>query len=110
MRKANCATDGLATGGAWTSESLAAGEVRLYTDGVRVAVPEPFATGDFSSPAAVVTIGWFTFSDIEFHHQGALDEVAVYDRALTDAEVADHRQLGLSGTARQPCTPCFNYK
>jgi hypothetical protein len=72
-----------------------AGQNRLYVDGA-LDVPAVNAAYDasFGSLTAVLNIGNLGGA---FYFQDLLDEVALYDRALTAAEIQDHYDDGLLG-------------
>ncbi len=73
--------------------------VYLYVNGVKVAeklTPTGF-TGDFVAAAgADLNLGWLDIVG-EYHYEGALDEVALYNRALTPTEIDQHYDDGLAG-------------
>jgi len=69
--------------------------VRAWIDGVEV----PSATGSSTwtlNPRPTWLIGRHWMGDSQFH-RGAIDEVAVYTRALSAEEVADHARRGRLG-------------
>jgi hypothetical protein len=68
----------------------------IFLNGVREAAGKQPGVLSFSF-ATNLTIGWFNTGTF-FYWNGLLDEVALYDRALTSAEVADHYNRGLVGT------------
>jgi len=73
-----------------------AGINRLYVDGVEVASePHTYLQG-FDSATAALNLGWLNLSG-GYHFEGTLDEVALYNRALSDAEVYQHYLNGLAG-------------
>jgi hypothetical protein len=74
-----------------------ADKLRLYVDGVLEAGPltDP-TTGGFASEGAPVNAGWINLSGA-FRYQGNVDEIALYDRALSDTEVAEHYLGGVDG-------------
>lgn len=77
-----------------------AGEYRLYIDGaLDVTQAEAGANRGGSSP---LQIGYVTSSPYYFYH-GLLDELALYDEALSDAEIEQHYNAGLAGNGY--CTP-----
>jgi uncharacterized repeat protein (TIGR01451 family) len=67
---------------------------RLYVDGVEVASADAVYPGGFSSATVPVTIGWMGSG---FHFQGDLDEIAMYDEALSASEIAAHYANGIPG-------------
>jgi hypothetical protein len=55
-------------------------------------------TGAFSSATAPLTIGFLRLNGTpDFHFDGSLDEVALYDRALSSTEINDHFKAGQAG-------------
>jgi len=67
----------------------------LYVDGVlEDSATESFA--EFVSSTAPLNIGWIHLSH-GYHFEGIIDEVALYERPLTDGEVAQHHNQGLAG-------------
>jgi len=80
--------------GAWhhvvAVRDYAAGENILYVDSVEVASVTQSYTNDFNSTGAI-SIGYF---DNGYYFDGSIDEVAVYNKALSAAEVAYHYNEG----------------
>ncbi|MGD2049641.1 MAG: GDSL-type esterase/lipase family protein, partial [Chloroflexota bacterium] len=73
---------------------------RLYVDGVEAgSVAKTYSAG-FDSATAALNLGWLNLSG-GFHYEGTLDEVALYDRALSETEVKTHYYL-----ARGFCDGC----
>ena len=73
------------------------GENRLYVDGQLdiPAVAQAYAAGfDSVTAADVLNIGAFPTGN---HFEGTLDEVALYNRALSLAEIEQHYDSGLAG-------------
>ena len=70
--------------------------LRVYVDGAQEggAVADTY-TGSFASAVTPLTLGWLDYSSTQ-HYQfdGDIDEVAVYRRQLSDAEILDHYQNG----------------
>ena len=66
-------------------------ENRLYVDGVlNDSFVIAYDAGEgFVSAIADLNIGWLDLSS-GFHYTGALDELAIYNRVLTAAEIAQH--------------------
>ena len=81
--------------------------IHLYVDNVLNSVATNTYTGDFTAAAdANINIGWFNHRiDLPAVHRfrGVIDEVAIYDRALTSNEVAFHFKGGKGGVARAYC-------
>ena len=75
----------------------AAGQNLLYVDGVldATAVDKVYTAG-FDSATAVLNMGWLDYLG-GYRLGGMLDEVALYDRALTADEIQDHYEDGLEG-------------
>jgi hypothetical protein len=69
---------------------------RLYVDGAKVDSAAYSYTLGFAADSEV-NVGYIDFGDF-FRYSGILDELAIYDLALTDSQVEDHYQLGLSGS------------
>ncbi|MFC1975669.1 LamG-like jellyroll fold domain-containing protein [Chloroflexota bacterium] len=67
---------------------------RLYVNGQEVASDTITYTGGFTSNAAL-NIGWLN-SGNGFHFMGTIDEVALYDRALSATEIKTHYYLARS--------------
>jgi hypothetical protein len=67
--------------------------MRLYLDGVEAAAPL-FVTGTLGNRGQPLEIGRYSPNLALCKFVGTVDEVAVYDRALTAAEVLDHYTLG----------------
>ncbi|MEM7262399.1 MAG: LamG-like jellyroll fold domain-containing protein [Planctomycetota bacterium] len=81
---------------------VASNQMKVYVDGVLSAQRSEGFVGDFASSEAPLTVGWLGSGD-GFPFRGELDEIALYDRALSDEEVTDHF---LRGSAGQPvCDP-----
>jgi uncharacterized repeat protein (TIGR01451 family) len=69
--------------------------LRLYVDEeLRDEVVASFGTG-FESDKEI-NIGWIDYGD-GFHLEGWVDELAIYDRALTVQEISDHYDAGWDG-------------
>ncbi|MGC2062334.1 MAG: LamG-like jellyroll fold domain-containing protein, partial [Thermodesulfovibrionales bacterium] len=65
-----------------------ANQIRIYVDGIlENSEPATFTSGfDFSES---LNIGWVN-KDSGFHFAGTIDEVAIYDGALSDIEIRSH--------------------
>jgi hypothetical protein len=61
---------------------------RMYVDGILTS-DEPFSIA-FTSSQADMIIGFHDFPGYPFHYQGLCDEVAIYQRALTESEIRAH--------------------
>jgi hypothetical protein len=69
-----------------------AGVNRLYVDSTEViSAPRSYAIG-FDSTAAL-NIGWLNLGSL-FRYEGSVDEVALYSKALSPAEIAAHYNNG----------------
>jgi hypothetical protein len=79
----------------------------IYVDNVQNAVAANTYTGDFTADApANVNIGWINHRiDSPTIHRflGVIDEVAIYDKALTPNDVSLHFKGGQGGTPRAYC-------
>jgi len=64
---------------------------RLYLDGQEVASTTIAYSGDFSSTNAI-NMSWLN-SGTGFHFDGTIDEVALYDKVLSDVEIKTHYYL-----------------
>lgn len=74
--------------------------VRLYVDGVEV--DDRAHPGDPMGRALIFRVGiWFDGGAPTAPFQGRIDELRIYDRPLTDSEVAAHYNAGL-GTVGDP--------
>ena len=87
------------TNGAWHHVAAVrdgeAGMNRIYVDGAKEdSLSISYANG--FGGATGLEIGFMTLS-AHYRYEGIVDEVATYDRALTDAEIAAHYTNGLSG-------------
>lgn len=68
-------------------------ENRLYVDGaLQATTTSPAYTGTFESDGAV-TMGYYEAVG-KYHLSGTLDNIAIFDRALTADEIADHYNSG----------------
>gem|GEM_PF-2954923 len=71
---------------------------RLYVDGAEVGSVSKTYSAGFASALAPVTLGWLDYAwSTRYAFPGTLDEVAVFSRALTAAEVQQHRSRVLNG-------------
>ena len=75
-----------------------AAEIRLYVDGVEEASAAATYTGDFANPLEM-NMGVYNVN--QYRMDGILDEVAIYSRALTEAEILAHYN---GGAGQSYCT------
>ncbi|MDN5203126.1 Ig-like domain-containing protein [Fulvivirgaceae bacterium BMA10] len=68
---------------------------KLYVDGTLVDQATVDYTSGFDS-SVDLNIGWLNLSS-GFHYEGTLDEILIYDRAISTAEISDHYADGLVG-------------
>ena len=73
-----------------------ANTVSLYKDGIQDTTTSMAFPQGFSS-SAPMTIGWFESPPSYFYYRGLVDEVALYDRAITVQEIQDHYDRGRLG-------------
>ena len=73
-----------------------ANEIRIYVDGTEEDSRPATYTAGFDSPTAALNIGWLNLSH-GYHFDGTVDEVALYDRALSSDEIQQHYNEGGSG-------------
>jgi lysophospholipase L1-like esterase len=71
----------------------AAGRTLLYVDG-KLDGSQTFTYPDSFEAAAPITIGWLPAG---YHYGGALDELAIYSRALSEFEISQHVTDGTVG-------------
>jgi hypothetical protein len=62
------------------------GEVRVYVDGTRVAVPFPISANVGTAPTSGFNMGTYRAADGRFF-EGSLDEIGVWRRLLTEEEI-----------------------
>ncbi|TMK56776.1 MAG: PKD domain-containing protein [Actinobacteria bacterium] len=77
----------------------AASEITPYVDGKAVAYTKS-ATGTGSGAFANATLNFMSRAGSAYFERGALDDVAIYDRALTAAQISEHQAS--FGTNRRP--------
>lgn len=77
---------------AWTWDGA---EVVLYVDGVEIG--STAATGDFDDPTVSFAIGKSILGGFNFVYGGGVDEVSVWDKGLTQAEIMDMMDDELEG-------------
>ena len=73
----------------------AANNLRVYVDGALQGTMAATYTGDFNTPNPL-TIGYYQNVG-GFQTTGNIDEVAVWRKALTQAEITEHRNRGMEG-------------
>ncbi len=73
--------------------AASANRIRIYVDGIEENWTSATYTGGFDSTADL-NIGWFNLSTSQFHFDGIVDEVALYDRALSAGEIQQHYNDG----------------
>ncbi len=71
------------------------GQNILYVDGSEEDAKTVTYTTGFESGTAALNIGWLNLSG-HYRFNGTLDEVALYDRALTAEEILQHYTAGLT--------------
>jgi len=73
------------------------GQTRLYVDGVlNDSVDITYTTG-FDSATAALNLGWLNL-DSGYNFGGSLDEVAIYNKWLSEEEIAEHYNSGAGGS------------
>lgn len=73
-------------------------QLRLYVDGVLVKTVATTYTSGFISPTPLgITIGYRNKTGDESYFKGAIDEVAIYNSALSAALITQHYNNGLQG-------------
>ena len=85
--------------------------VTLYINGVSCG-ETPFAGGTVNNSPHRFLIGAFAYGSNEgYHFKGLIDEVAIYGRILTLAEVQQHHQDGLNGKGYElaPTMSCAGF-
>ncbi len=81
----------------------------LYVDGAEEGRKTVPYTAGFDSAAADLNIGWLNLSGgFYFGNGGILDEVAIYGRALTPAEIQAHYNGGIDPAPEYCCTANFS--
>jgi hypothetical protein len=84
--------------------ATAGNELKAYVDGSAVTLTNPFSTDTFDGFANSI-LYFMSRAGGSLFGAGDLDEVALYDRALTAATVADHHSHGVAGNT--PPTASF---
>ena len=120
---ANSTTGAAGTGVAWGSTDVTDGswhhvvavhddpanKLYLYLDGSTTPHAEASInfTGDFASTTAAVNVGFLNYNNSPgFHFDGVIDEVALYARALSPAEIAAHYADSLGGDGYCEAATC----
>ncbi len=73
-----------------------ANQLRIYVDGALEKATYTTYTSGFNSATANLNIGWLNLSN-GFHFKGAIDEVAIYGKVLSQSEIQNHYEAGLAG-------------
>lgn len=71
------------------------GEVRIYVDGELRGLSVSNFQSDMVSELSVFNVGWVNEAGLQSYMEGSLDELAIHNRALSDAEISRF-QLDLS--------------
>lgn len=87
------------TGGAWhhivAVRDASLGQIRIYVDGVQEASVNQTYDAGFGANTSL-NIGWLDLTS-GYYFLGSIDEVAVYNRALSTTEIQQHHSRGLAG-------------
>ncbi|MCP4428251.1 MAG: hypothetical protein GY803_27495, partial [Chloroflexi bacterium] len=77
----------------------------LYVDGALAVSATHNYTSGFESDTSALNIGWFNHhsNPKKFNIKGTVDELAIYGRSLTPAEIESHYNYGLAGAGY--CNP-----
>ncbi len=80
------------------------GTTRIFIDGLLDNIVTYTYTGDFSSTVPI-NIGWLDLTT-KYQYTGLLDELAIYNRAISTSEIADHYNSGIGiSYCSQPNNP-----
>jgi uncharacterized repeat protein (TIGR01451 family) len=71
-----------------------AGENRIYVNGTEEGSKPASYSAGFGSPATALNIGWLDYGSQDYHFNGTVDEVAVYNVALSEDEIERHYNQG----------------
>ena len=71
-------------------------DILLYVDGSMADSDNHNWTAGFGSATAAMNIGWLNLNPY-YYHDGVIDELAIYDSALSASEIAAHYTAGLAG-------------
>jgi hypothetical protein len=85
----------------------ATNQIRLYVDGELADSETVVYTSGFNSGSNPLNIGYLNRVSSKFHFTGLIDEVALYDAALTASVFATHYQNGLIGKGYCNTAPTF---
>ncbi|RKX31994.1 MAG: hypothetical protein DRP71_12640, partial [Verrucomicrobia bacterium] len=69
----------------------------LYVDGVEEGSLAMAYPGGFVADDIPMNIGWLNLGSSYYHYDGIVDEIAIFDRALSDTEIAGHYVAGNGG-------------
>jgi hypothetical protein len=86
--------------GQWThiAGTYDGSEVKVYKNGVKVA-GSTFGSGTIDNTSAPYQIGHSYYIGMDRYFEGKVDEVAVFDVALTETQINDLYQQGLAGSS-----------
>jgi hypothetical protein len=88
------------TDGVWhhvvSVRDASASEIRIYVDGTQEDSESVAYSAGFGSPTAALNLGWLNLYPY-YYFDGVLDELALYDRALSPDEIGQHYDEGLAG-------------
>ncbi|GBE31897.1 hypothetical protein BMS3Bbin05_00800 [bacterium BMS3Bbin05] len=79
-------------------------EIILYVDGEERGRVKEYLTVGLDSTTADLNIGWLNTTPF-FYFNGTIDEVALYNKALTPTEVTDHYN---AGSGKMYCDPVIS--
>ena len=77
-------------------------KLKIFVDGIlenEIVAPH---TGGFESPPTGISIGWRNSTSVDFFN-GSIDEVAIYNKALSTSEIFRHFTNGLNGFGYEEC-------
>ncbi|WP_415407785.1 PKD domain-containing protein [Sulfurovum sp. CS9] len=86
------------------------GETRLYVDGVlQNTTPHTYSSDFTDSSTPAVNIGYLNYNNTPgFFYTGVLDDLAVFQTALSETEINEHYQNGLLGNSFEDLNPPAN--
>jgi hypothetical protein len=76
-------------------KDAATNQLRIYVDGVLENTLSANYSSGFGSSTATLNIGWRNVAGQENFYNGSIDEVAIYDRALSSNVITQHYANGL---------------